>query len=701
MSALRCCCIGLVLLVLSSTSLARISIAVLPLNNADSIALNDYVGSSIAERLYHVGALNEQLHVWDPCFLTPLDTLLTRLDSDSALLAHQYLWKWNLAVGGQFWVRGDTVSIQLTVVKADGANVLRTTLLRRDTSLGALCDTLIGMVVSQGAGESVAAALHRPPLHGEGAGYRTYLAGYRYECFGNFAAAISAYRYAIEQKPLCVMAQLRLAALSAQRREPTEALELLQKAHTQAPQNPFIASVLLQQLVDAGYRQQGQDFMERNRELLERTANGQTAIGMLYMVQGEYQRAIAQLSRALALGAPTLKTEFALGQANLTLGRFERAADIFNRLVTFRPGYLPYYTFLGDAYRSSGRLMEALRVLEAAYRLNGASIPLIMNLARVYFDIGWLEKSRQLLLQAHDLNPELSEIDINLGVVSLHMGDLEQATKLFESVAQRQVNPQSAYNNQANIAQLQGDTRKAIKLYRMAEKSGDKNETVLFNLAQAYVRNNKYAEAMLWFDELLRIAPERIDVLLLQASIILQQGDVAGTELLYRKMLDLAPQDERVVKGLVAVLQTQHKYKDAADVVEFYLVNFPNDMEFRFLGAELYRKMEWFEVALQHAEFLVRDFPDHYYGYLGSGSTLFDMIHKGKSKDVDKAIEQLQAAAQRMPNNAQLDWYLGLLYLDYKAQPELAREHLSRALAGANTEAFKQQVRLALKRVKK
>jgi tetratricopeptide (TPR) repeat protein len=458
---------------------------------------------------------------------------------------------------------------------------------------------------------------------------------------------------------------------------------------------------LLEQLVDAGYREQGQDFMERNRALLERTALGQTAMGRLYMVQGEYQRATAQLSRALALGAPNLDAEFALGQANLTLGRFEGAADIFNRLVTFRPGYLPYYTFLGDAYRSCGRLMEALRVLEAAYRLNGASIPLIMNLARVYFDIGWLEKSRQLLLQARDLNPELTEIDINLGVVSLHMGELEQAAKLFESVAQRQVNPQAAYNNQANLALLQGDTRKAIKLYRLAEKSGDKNETVLYNLAQAYLRNKKYEEAMLWFDELLRIAPERIDVLLLQASITLEQGDVGGTELLYRKMLDLAPQDERVVKGLVDVLQSQQKFKDAAEVVEFYLVNFPNDMEFRFLGAELYRKMEWFEVALQQAEFLVRDFPDHYYGYLGSGSTLFDMVLKGKSKDVDNAIELLKSAAARMASHAQVDYYLGVLYLDFKAQPVLAREHLNAALALAQTETLKQQVRLALKRVKK
>jgi tetratricopeptide (TPR) repeat protein len=111
--------------------------------------------------------------------------------------------------------------------------------------------------------------------------------------------------------------------------------------------------------------------------------------------------------------------------------------------------------------------------------------------------------------------------------------------------------------------------------------------------------------------------------------------------------------------------------------------------------------MGWYEVALQKYEFVVRDFPTHPDGYTGVGRTMYDLIvHKG-SKAYDKAIFALKNASEIAVADPEPDYLAGIIYRDYKHYPELALEHLAKALARASEPSMKEKVRAAMAEVQK
>jgi tetratricopeptide (TPR) repeat protein len=438
----------------------------------------------------------------------------------------------------------------------------------------------------------------------------------------------------------------------------------------------------------------------QHTDLLNQSSIGMKVMGEYLIHQGEYQRAIAALTKAIALGPADLETEFLQGQSYLVSGQYDLAAEIFNRLVGRRPDHLGYYALLGNAYRRAGRLMESVRVLESAGKLDPDDIAVLLNLGHTYFDLGWLQKAEQLLLHARELNPDLVEIDINLGVVYWLMGKTKTARTLFDRAGRSPRSAQAAFNNEANILFQAKDTRKAIELYRRADKAGKRNETVLFNLGMAYLNIGKLKEANESFEELLRLSPDRLDVLTMQAGINQNRGDTAAAVLYYRRILDQSPYHEGALRGLVSVLNNQAKFQESIDVIERYLADFPNAREIRVIQAETYRQMGWGEVALMKYEYMTRDFPAYAEGYAGYARTLYSLVVAGKKDDFDNVIFQIKNAAVRAPQSPEPDYYAGLIYADYKGFPDLALQQFNLALGKAADPEMKKQILKAIARVK-
>jgi tetratricopeptide (TPR) repeat protein len=426
----------------------------------------------------------------------------------------------------------------------------------------------------------------------------------------------------------------------------------------------------------------GLSFIESKRGLLEKTAAGMKTIGSAYLMTGEYQRAVSVLTRAVAAGASDLETDFILGRAYLYTGNYIAAADIFGRLIKFRPEYTRYYTFLGESYRSAGRLMESCEVLERAMARDPDNVPNLINLANTYFTLGWYKKAEQYLLRARDLDPERPEIAINLGVLYWKLKRPDASRAMFDRVSLESPVSQSALNNQANILFLSGAVKPAIKMYKKADKNGKKSEIILYNLGMAYVSAGKIKNAVVCFDEVLMLSPSRMDVINMQASLALQMGNTKSAELYYRKILDLSPGNRDAMARLIILLENESRFEDAMKIVEQYLNDFPQDIEYRLKLPDLYRRMGWYEVAVADYQNLLadKDYRTNAQVFLGLGKCQYEMLRSKKAANYEEIIYTLKKAIELDPDDPEPDLLIGHIYMDYKKYRDLAREHWQNAL---------------------
>lgn len=686
-------------LLLAVSAFARVNVALFPLGNMSGDPLLDWVGCAVPEvcfrKLYEV----PEVLAWDPVLLFRADSTIWRMAGDSALAVHGERWSWDLALGGTYEATADTVWLRVQGIRREGEQFDRKEWRLQcaagdvpATVSGFLLELLgtLGVNLSRADSLVVNGTLSVAPNV-----YATYARGYGYEMHGVHEGAVSAYAHALDLDRDFGWAHYRLGRLYADSRDPAKAREHLDEAVSILESSPLVVAAAGGHRLDTEPRQKALAFVNGHSRVLAGSAEGMRVTGRAYLVSGEYQRAVAVLTRAVAAGPVDLETDFALGRAYLASGQFEMATDVFTRLIRMRPRYVKFYSFLGTAYRRAGRLMESSSTLEIARRIAPGDVAVMINLSNTYFELNWYRRAEQLLVRARTVNPELDELYINLGVVYWHMGRKDEAEEAFAAVRGKQGFAQPALNNVGNTLLLSGKVRDAIKAYRRADKAGGKSEVICYNLGLAYLERGKLRDAAECFDEVLLLAPARLDVVELRASIAERLGRREDAELYYRKILELRPTDRDVLTKLVALLEEQARFEEAVKLVESYLQSLPSDLLLRLKLPELYRRMEWYEVAVMEYEKLAsdRDFSDDYRVHLGLGVSLYDVVrHKG-GRDYDKAIYHLKEAARLSPSNPEPHIIIGEIYMDYKKYRDLAMEHWTKALEKAGTEAQRNRVK--------
>ncbi len=676
---------------------ARLRAVAFPLANTDSVGtqFTDWACCVVAESFSRGARYVPDLQVLDPVYVWGMDTSAWRLDVDSVVASHHDRWKWDVALGGEYGFVGDTLWVQLKVVRASGGALARRSFRVSGVSVLDICEQLATDVFTALGEPRVAGMLTeriRAATRSE-TGYRTYASGCRFELLGQHWAAVSAYRSALDLDAELVHAALRLGRLYALARDHERATEWMLYGAEKAGSDPVVAGIAGAYLVEHAARKQAAEFVTAHQDLLSRSAEGLHALGLYHLSRGEYQRAVAYLSRAVALGPADLEADLALGQAHMSSGDFAQAADVFNRLVSIRPDYPRFYVFLGTAYRRMGYLMESVRVLTTARLLGQGDPGVMVALAHTSIELGNFDEARRLLEEAHRVEPTMHQALTSLAVVYWQQGERGKARGLLREVQREGRGKQALYNNLAGILMAEGQYRDALEELLKAQRNGRANTRVLHNLGMVSEKAGRLREAMVWYGELLQLDPGRLDVLVAQARVSRLLQNYAEAESAYRGILQVAPRNEGAVRGLAGVLVEQGRPKEAVEFLERYLNDMPGERTVRMDLADIYVSLEWYQVAEMHYAQVVRDMPDRYESLIGLGTARYGMLERAGKGDVDSVVAVLRKAQTVGPQRAEPDYLLALVYLDHKNEPAVALEHARRALEHATDADLRRKVR--------
>ncbi len=689
----------LVTLMSSQVGFARTGFAVLPFADLSVDSLDAWYAHSVPDIIYRSLRKLDQAQVWDPVYLHLADPLSPKMLGDSVLLEHARRWNWLFAVGGLVQTEGDSVTLRLRIAGIDGEQIRKKEIVgthSRKNHLEHCVDAVFSILDLAGtncsAGDS--AAVRGLVLQSLDA-YPVYAAGFGYELNNCPSLAVSAYEYAVKMDNSFVPAHTRLAALYAKSGRLQSAAGHYRTAASVSRNSSVEIGQYAHFLVEYGAGGEAEPYLSSNSNSLQLSPEGMTAQGHHYLKSGEYERAIAAITRAVSMGPSDLRPYFLLGHAYSVAGNHNAAVDVLNSLINYRPGYLPYYAALGTAYRSAGRYMESRGVLDAALRVDPDDIGCLISLSSTYFYMGWYEKSEQLLLRALEVDPNLSSAYVNLAVVKWKKGDRDAAREMLEAPGIERQTGKAGLNNYANTLFLKGRKRKALKTYRKADRTGGKEEVIPYNIATVHLSRGKLRKAAGWYDEVLRLDPTRRDVLLIRADIAERTNSEEDAEIYYRMLLELDPLDSETMTKLIDVLMAQERFEEALQITENYLSEIPGDRQIRLMVPYLYQKMGWYEVAVSRYEELLKDddFHSEYRIYLRLGESMYALFTEGKNKEYDQAIYYLKNAVEHAPENYKGYMLLGDMYSEFKGLPEEAVQYWETA----RSKAHKREIRRAIR----
>jgi tetratricopeptide (TPR) repeat protein len=132
-------------------------------------------------------------------------------------------------------------------------------------------------------------------------------------------------------------------------------------------------------------------------------------LGTIYLWKKQYDRAIAEGERAIALDANFAEAYTWLGETLKRVGRPEEAIGLIEMAMRLNPHYPLFYIFqLGEAYRYMGRYEEAMAAYKKALTRNPNLLPAHLGLAVSYSELGREEEARAEAAEVLRINPQYS-----------------------------------------------------------------------------------------------------------------------------------------------------------------------------------------------------------------------------------------------------------------------------------------------------
>ena len=535
-----------------------------------------------------------------------------------------------------------------------------------------------------------------------------FMAGLVAEKLNNVRDAAGLYQAAIEADPAGTRARARLGRLYVLANLPDKALDTVQPALQQHPEDADLLSVRGAARAEHADRAGALADAEHAVRVAPLNENAVALLSSLYQSGGESQRAIDLLRTTVEHEPTSTDLRQILASLYERLGQPALAEGQLQKLVELRPEELAYRYQLALFYGRAKRLDDADKVLRAAIAAKPSDDRPKLAYAEFETSTRSPADGERALTEFLKTEPNDYDLRLALAAVELRAGHAEEALATYRDViARADQKPQgfTARDRTAALLLQRGSLDEASKLVgQVLDKSPRDAEALAVRAAIALARHDP-AGAIADLRAVLRDQPRSVAVLRDLARAYIENAQPALAEESLRSAMDAAPKDSSVRIELAQLLVGTGRLDDAVKLLGDSAQALPADVPTREALARVYLAKPDFAAAARVAEELKSIAPQRAIGFYLAGLAAEGQKHPDEAQaqferalglqsdamDVITAVTRLQVAQghapdaiarvtallAKEPNNASASELLGELYLASKDNPH-AIEQLTR-----------------------
>jgi len=417
--------------------------------------------------------------------------------------------------------------------------------------------------------------------------------------------------------------------------------------------------------------------------------------------------------------------------ARMRLGRYGEAAEDLRRAVALKPADAEYQANLGYVLWKTGHPSEAIASERAALALDDKNFTAHYQLGRFLLRAGGdpkqLAEAATHLRRAIEIDPRQTDVRFELLAAYRAMGDTAQASAQLELLQDaRPSDPRVTYIR-ALLASDRGDLNMAIEGFREALRLDPSLYGAWQDLGVAYIKQQRWAEAVDTFAELSRRQTDSVDAAYFHALALFNAGHEREAESEVRRALrlDAGAAAAHTLLGIIlftrggADVEARDSLTQAVALdpesfdAQYYLGRVEGDTKdfvaaarnlriatklnphhsfARFLLGYALEASGEFEAAMTEYQELVRLDPQSAFGQMGSGALL---VKQGK---IDEAIAALRRSIALDPTIFEAHWALGRALVLAKRDREAIESFRAAIALAPNRPDGHYQLALALQR---
>jgi tetratricopeptide (TPR) repeat protein len=401
---------------------------------------------------------------------------------------------------------------------------------------------------------------------------------------------------------------------------------------------------------------------------------GRLLEAQVHLANGDVKNALDGLERLSAAypNSPLLKYE--LGRAYLRNNNLAQAATALSQAVLLNPDYAEAVLVLGEVKLRTGDPQTVVASMQRLLQKYPELTPARLLLAEAYRTSGRFDNAVATLREQIQLFPHSAQAQLLLGVVLRQQEKLDEARQAFEEVQKLEPDNLSAVQQLVELDILKADFDSAMQKIRSA----------------------------------LEKKPDSADLQFLEARVFAAKGDSDRIESALLKTLKLNPDFAGAHELLVSTYIASNEFNNAAEQLKILLAKDPASLQALMLSGQIYEKLNEFEQAREAYEKLLTNHPNFAPGlnnlaYLYAErfkelDKAYDLASKASAiepgdagiadtlgwifyqkADYPRALRLLQESAEKLPENAEIQFHLGMAHY-MMGQTDEARTALRQTL---------------------
>jgi tetratricopeptide (TPR) repeat protein len=355
------------------------------------------------------------------------------------------------------------------------------------------------------------------------------------------------------------------------------------------------------------------------------------SLGVLLASEKQLKASELELEKADALQPGTFEILYNLGQASLLNGESSKAELELARALKLKPESPETLYLLAQAYTNESRALDALDLLVRARKMAPDNVDILFLMAQISISQHYYEDATPLLEAGLQLAPQRNDLRATLGESYFRSGKVEKAIEEYKNLIEVQPSARSYLFLGLSYTHL-GRFDEAKQAFQSGLKLDPHNNFCLFNLGFIAERQGDAAGAEAIFEKVLRSNPEFPDALLELAKLRTESKRLDEAAELLRKYVRVSPSPATGYYQLAMVERSLHQ-TEAAD-----------------------RDLNLFQTLSKNASASANPY-EHVFEYLDSRSKLAP-----GARDQQDMTELIKQAGER-PDQPEVQYLLAEAYL--------------------------------------